>query len=131
MASSRARSARKNRAPRPSEEKTPPRCLARPRQTHPPLPHPPPFNNTNQTTTTNNTANKQSLEVSWADLANADLCRSVAVWLADAPRPLLTLLDEALRGAVSQRYPEYRAIHEELFVRFTGLPVDDNIRDLR
>ena len=82
---------------------------------------------------THTTANKQSLEVSWKDLiiAQALNCRCVAVWLADAPRPMLKLVNEAASALVHDWYPEYSHIHADIFVRFTDLPVDDNIRDLR
>ena len=86
-----------------------------------------------QTKQNTNIANKQSLEVSWKDLiiAQALNCRCVAVWLADAPRPMLKLVNEAASALVADWYPEYANIHADIFVRFTDLPVDDNIRDLR
>ncbi len=77
------------------------------------------------------TANRQSLEVTYGDLITSNGCQILAVFVADAPRPVLALFDRAATDLVHQLYEQYSAIHNEVFVRFTRLPVDDKIRDLR
>lgn len=77
------------------------------------------------------TANLQSLEVDYSQMILDDKCKQLAVWLADSPRCIISLLDAAARELVFRNYPEYENIHEQIFVRVTNLPIDDNIRDLR
>ncbi|KAI8464621.1 MAG: MCM2/3/5 family-domain-containing protein [Monoraphidium minutum] len=76
-------------------------------------------------------ANRQSLEVAYGDLIAFPNCQILAVFVADAPRPVLELFNDAARDLVHTLYEQYSAIHNDVFVRFTRLPVDDKIRDLR
>lgn len=76
-------------------------------------------------------ANRQSLEVAYGDLIASPGCQILAVFVADAPRPVLALFDRAATDLVHSLYEQYSAIRNDVFVRFTRLPVDDKIRDLR
>jgi len=69
--------------------------------------------------------------VTYGDLIAFNGCQILAVFVADAPRPVLALFDRAATDLVHALYEQYSAIHNEVFVRFTRLPVDDKIRDLR
>jgi len=74
-------------------------------------------------------ANGQSLEVSYTHLCT--MMPTVAVWVADAPAALLDVLHGAAFEAALAEFPEYGAIHRQVFVRIADLPIHDAIRDLR
>mmetsp|Transcript_46997 Transcript_46997/g.111948 ORF Transcript_46997/g.111948 Transcript_46997/m.111948 type:complete len:925 (-) Transcript_46997:100-2874(-) len=74
-------------------------------------------------------ANKQSLEVSYMHLSNAQPV--FGIWVADAPEPILDALNEAAFEVVLQLYPNYQEIHNEVFVRIIELPITDKLRDIR
>lgn len=57
-------------------------------------------------------ANKQSLEVSFRELANAEPV--FGIWVADAPAPILEALHEAAMDVVLQLYPNYEDIHKQV-----------------
>ncbi len=73
--------------------------------------------------------NQQSLHVSYLHVSQAYL--DLAVLVPDCPQALLPLFHKTARDAVLADFPEYRGIHEEVFVRITELPVEDSIRELR
>lgn len=73
--------------------------------------------------------NRQSLEVNYVELAEGD--HLMATWVADAPKDMLELFDEVALTEVLRLYPSYGDIHPDVFVRITGLPVEDAIRDIR
>ena len=74
-------------------------------------------------------ANEQSLQVSYLKLSyTAPL---LAIWLADAPREMLSIFDKVAWECVLDQFPMYNAIHHEVFVRITELPIEDKLRDLR
>lgn len=74
-------------------------------------------------------ANRESLEVSYLHLSRA--VPILAIWVADCPRQMLKLLDEAAMDTVRLMFPDYHQIHEAIHVRITHLPISDSIRDLR
>jgi DNA replication licensing factor MCM2 len=73
--------------------------------------------------------NKASLEVSYKHLSvqNHDIC----ILLADEPTEVLKILNTVANHHVASRFPEYKNIHKEIFVRITDLPQSEGIRDLR
>ena len=75
--------------------------------------------------------NEESLEVSYLDMSHA--VPILAIWVADCPREMLKLLDEAAMAVVrmSTMYPKYEQIHPIIHVRVTDLPIHDSIRELR
>lgn len=75
------------------------------------------------------TANEQSLEVSYMDLSSA--VPNLAIWLADAPKDMISVFDEVAKEEVSRQFPDYADTHESIYVRITQLPIADSIRDLR
>ena len=74
-------------------------------------------------------ANSESLEVNYHHLSHA--VPILAIWVADAPREMLKLLDEAAMDTVRIMFPDYDLIHPTVHVRVTDLPIEDPIRDLR
>uniref|UniRef100_A0A7S3D6T3 DNA replication licensing factor MCM2 n=1 Tax=Palpitomonas bilix TaxID=652834 RepID=A0A7S3D6T3_9EUKA len=74
-------------------------------------------------------ANKQSLEVSYAHLSRG--APIMAIWLADAPRPILEIFEEVAWKVVTHYFPNYESVHPHIYVRFTDLPIADKLRDLR
>ncbi len=54
-----------------------------------------------------------------------------AVWLAEEPNLMLTILNEVAFDVLEQLYPDYNQIHSQVFVRVKDLPVEDKLRDLR
>lgn len=55
----------------------------------------------------------------------------LSVWLADVPKQILELLDEVTRAEVFRRYPNYEAVHDAIHVRIAGLPLVEQIRNIR
>lgn len=53
------------------------------------------------------------------------------MWVADAPAEMLEIFNEEASDVVHQIAPHYNAIHSEIYVRITELPVVDSIRDIR
>uniref|UniRef100_A0A7S0RHF6 DNA replication licensing factor MCM2 n=1 Tax=Pyramimonas obovata TaxID=1411642 RepID=A0A7S0RHF6_9CHLO len=74
-------------------------------------------------------ANRQSLEVSYLHLSEAEAV--LAIWVADAPSSILPLFSEVAKKITLQHFESYEQIHENIFVRITGLPITDLIRDIR
>lgn len=60
-----------------------------------------------------------------------DSCPELAIWLADAPKDLLEILEEEANSFVSRHHPNYRKIHDKVYLRITDLPVEDKIRHIR
>lgn len=73
--------------------------------------------------------NKQTLEVSWLDMQTN--FNQLAVILADAPKPVLKVFDEAAKSIVLGLYSDYSSIHDEIHVRITDIPLHDSLRELR
>lgn len=55
----------------------------------------------------------------------------LAIWLADAARPILEIFDEVAWKVVRHYFPNYESVHSHVFVRFMELPITDKLRDLR
>ena len=74
-------------------------------------------------------ANKESLDVSYLHLSQS--VPILAIWVADCPKEMFKLLDEAAMEVVRIMFPDYDQIHQAIHVRITNLPIQDSIRDLR
>mmetsp|Transcript_21970 Transcript_21970/g.61098 ORF Transcript_21970/g.61098 Transcript_21970/m.61098 type:complete len:1043 (+) Transcript_21970:266-3394(+) len=74
-------------------------------------------------------SNKATLQVSYHHLMEAEPL--LAVWLADAPKDMLDLLDEAATRHTLMLFPSYGAIREDIHVRIADIPIMDSLRDLR
>lgn len=74
-------------------------------------------------------ANLCSLELSYVQWI--DSCPELAIWLADAPRPFLEILEEEANKFVSRHHPNYKKIHATIHLRISHLPVEDKIRHIR
>lgn len=74
-------------------------------------------------------ANSESLDVSYLHLSSD--VPILAIWVADAPRETLSLLDEAAMEVVRIMFPDYHKIQTGIHVRITELPIQDSIRELR
>ena len=55
----------------------------------------------------------------------------LAFWVADAPKDMLLVLNEAALKHTLMLFPSYHAIQTEIHVRITDVPILDSIRDLR
>ena len=75
------------------------------------------------------TANAESLEVSYTDLADA--IAVIAYFLVICPAAMLSIFDEVALSVVLISYPHYERIHSEIHVRITDLPSTATLRDLR
>lgn len=73
--------------------------------------------------------NKATLEVSYKHLSETEL--DLCVLLADEPSEMLKIFNEIANNFVLSKFPDYKNIHHEIFVRITDLPVTEKIRDLR
>lgn len=73
--------------------------------------------------------NKQSIEVNFVHISNKQ--PTLAIWLAEEPAQMFTVLNSVAADIVAEVYPDYSRIHAEIFVRIKDLPVEDKLRDLR
>jgi len=73
--------------------------------------------------------NGQSLEVSYLHLADAE--PTMAIWLQEAPRDMLDILNESMTKYTLELFPYYGSIRDEIHVRFSDYPILDGLRDLR
>ena len=73
--------------------------------------------------------NAESLEVSYAHLADA--MAVIAYFLVICPAEMLAVFDEVALSVVLISYPNYERIHSEIHVRITDLPSTASLRDLR
>ncbi|KAA8532264.1 hypothetical protein F0562_032296 [Nyssa sinensis] len=56
---------------------------------------------------------------------------NIAIWLADAPQSVLEVMEEVANTVVFELHPNYKQIHQKIYVRITNLPVYDQIRNIR
>ncbi|CAO2823331.1 unnamed protein product [Amaranthus hypochondriacus] len=74
-------------------------------------------------------ANKCSLEIDYKQFIYVH--PNIAIWLADAPQSVLEVMEEVARKVVFDLHPNYKNIHQKIYVRITNLPVYDQIRNIR
>jgi DNA replication licensing factor MCM2 len=74
-------------------------------------------------------ANEQSLVISYLHLMEAE--PTLAYWLADSPRDMFLVLNEAATQHTLALWPAYRSISTEIQVRIDQVPIVDSLRDLR
>ncbi|KAJ1812905.1 MCM DNA helicase complex subunit, partial [Coemansia sp. RSA 2598] len=74
-------------------------------------------------------ANGESLEVTYSHLARAKPL--LAYFLANAPREMLSIMDDVAMDAVLTMFPDYARIRAEIHVRVAELPTTSSLRDLR
>jgi DNA replication licensing factor MCM2 len=73
--------------------------------------------------------NKQSLVITYNDFSR--LYPQLAIWLAEEPALILPVFDQVAMEVLEELYPDYKSIHEQVFVRVKDLPVEDKLRALR
>mmetsp|Transcript_13302 Transcript_13302/g.20731 ORF Transcript_13302/g.20731 Transcript_13302/m.20731 type:complete len:966 (-) Transcript_13302:2250-5147(-) len=73
--------------------------------------------------------NQQTLQVSYLHLMESEPV--LAFWVADAPRDMLDVLNEAATRHTLMLFPSYNAIKSEIHVRISEVPILDSLRDLR
>ena len=56
---------------------------------------------------------------------------TLAIWLAEEPALMLPILNEVASDVISDAYPDYHKMHDQIYVRVRDLPVQDQIGDLR
>ncbi len=74
-------------------------------------------------------SNLSTLQVSYMHLMTAE--PSLAIWLDQAPKDMLDVLNEAATRHTLMLFPSYNAIKKEIHVRISDMPILDSIRDLR
>ena len=74
-------------------------------------------------------SNLSTLQVSYMHLMEAEPL--LAVWLTEAPRDILDVLNEAVTRHTLMLFPFYNAIKAEIHVRISNVPILDSLRDLR
>ncbi|GMH23361.1 hypothetical protein Nepgr_025204 [Nepenthes gracilis] len=74
-------------------------------------------------------ANKCSLEIDYKQFIY--VYPNIAIWLADAPQSVMEVMEEVAEKFVFQLHPNYKNIHQKIYVRITNLPVYDQIRNIR
>ena len=74
-------------------------------------------------------SNLSTLQVSYMHLVEAEPL--LAVWLTDAPKDILDVLNEAATRHTLMLFPSYNAIKSEIHVRISNVPIMDSLRDLR
>ncbi|OMO57142.1 Mini-chromosome maintenance, DNA-dependent ATPase [Corchorus capsularis] len=74
-------------------------------------------------------ANKCSLEIDYKQFIHVH--PNIAIWLADAPQSVLEVMEDVAQRVVFDLHPNYKNIHQKIYVRITNLPVYDQIRNIR
>mmetsp|Transcript_20268 Transcript_20268/g.30745 ORF Transcript_20268/g.30745 Transcript_20268/m.30745 type:complete len:1005 (+) Transcript_20268:228-3242(+) len=74
-------------------------------------------------------ANLSTLEISYLHLMQKE--PTLAIWLADAPRDMFDVLNEAATRHTLRLFPSYGAIQDEIHVRISSMPIMDSLRALR
>ncbi|GMY26690.1 DNA replication licensing factor MCM2 [Fagus crenata] len=74
-------------------------------------------------------ANKCSLEIDYKQFIY--IHPNIAIWLADAPQSVLEVMEDVAKTVVFDLHPNYKNIHQKIYVRITNLPVYDQIRNIR
>eukprot|EP00980_Cylindrotheca_fusiformis_P005741 scaffold1194_cov127-Cylindrotheca_fusiformis.AAC.18 len=74
-------------------------------------------------------SNLSTLQVSYLHLMEAEPV--LAVWVADAPRDMFDVLNEAATRHTLMLFPHYNSIKTEIHVRISHVPIMDSLRDLR
>ncbi len=74
-------------------------------------------------------ANKAALEVSYLHLVQTQ--PTLALWISEAPRDVLDVLNEAATRHTLRLFPSYHTIRDEIHVRVSDVPIVDSLRDLR
>ncbi|KAI3967320.1 hypothetical protein MKW92_034780 [Papaver armeniacum] len=74
-------------------------------------------------------ANKCSLEIDYKQFIYVH--PNIAIWLADAPQSVLEVMEDVAKSVVFNLHPNYKNIHQKIYVRITNLPVYDQIRNIR
>ncbi|KAF9689051.1 hypothetical protein SADUNF_Sadunf01G0051600 [Salix dunnii] len=74
-------------------------------------------------------ANKCSLEIDYKQFIYVH--PNIAIWLADAPQSVLEVMEEVAMRVVFDLHPNYKNIHQKIYVRISNLPVYDQIRNIR
>jgi DNA replication licensing factor MCM2 len=71
----------------------------------------------------------KSLEIDYREMAS--MMPNICVWLADAPRMMLELLNKSVCSLFDELYPNNSLENPEISIRITNVPVCDSIRNLR
>ncbi|EPY39187.1 hypothetical protein AGDE_04741 [Angomonas deanei] len=80
--------------------------------------------------TTMTRENDMSFQLSYRHLSR--VYESVlALWLVDAPDPMIELLEDAANYFTFKQFPNYKKVHSHIFIRVCDLPLCDPIRDFR
>uniref|UniRef100_A0A0A0LCK0 DNA replication licensing factor MCM2 n=1 Tax=Cucumis sativus TaxID=3659 RepID=A0A0A0LCK0_CUCSA len=74
-------------------------------------------------------ANRCSLEIDYKQFIFVH--PNIAIWLADAPQPVLEVMEDVAKKVVFDIHPNYKNIHQKIYVRINNLPVYDQIRNIR
>ncbi|TYH83491.1 hypothetical protein ES332_D02G135700v1 [Gossypium tomentosum] len=74
-------------------------------------------------------ANKCSLEIDYKQFISVH--PNIAIWLADAPQSVLVVMEDVAQRVVFDLHPNYKNIHQKIYIRITNLPIYDQIRDIR
>lgn len=74
-------------------------------------------------------SNLSTLQISYMHLMEAEPI--LAIWLADAPRDMFEVLNEAATRHTLMLFPHYNSIKTEIHVRISHVPIMDSLRDLR
>ncbi|CAN4106991.1 unnamed protein product [Withania somnifera] len=72
--------------------------------------------------------NKCSLEIDYKQFIYVH--PNIAIWLADAPQSVLEVMEEVTNKVLFDLHPNYKQIHQKVYVRITNLPVYDQIRNI-
>ncbi|TYG79317.1 hypothetical protein ES288_D02G129400v1 [Gossypium darwinii] len=74
-------------------------------------------------------ANKCSLEIDYKQFIS--VYPNIAIWLADGPQSVLVVMEDVAQRVVFDLHPNYKNIHQKIYIRITNLPIYDHIRDIR
>jgi len=56
---------------------------------------------------------------------------TLGLWIADAPKPMLKILNRSARMILIELYPDNNNVTSEIHVRFHNVPISDTLRNIR
>jgi DNA replication licensing factor MCM2 len=71
----------------------------------------------------------KSIQVDYIEFATVN--PTLGMWIADAPKPMLEILDGSARTVLIELYPDNNNVTSEIYVRFNNVPINDSLRNIR
>jgi len=71
----------------------------------------------------------KSLQVDYIQFATVN--PTLGMWMADAPKPMLEILNRSAQSVFIELYPDNNNVTSEIYVRFNNVPISDSLKNIR